>query len=104
MAATLSGSHGALEALFVSAGAPGDPPALAHHSKWREWLFRAGQDPTVDSLAVLGSVLEEFMDIPPDTGSPEFDDWREKRDRVERALEENVLQRTGDELIIDIEH
>ena len=63
-------SHATLDALFRSAGAPGDAPALPHHSKWKEWLFRAGRDPEVDSLAVLGNVLEEFMDVPPKAGSP----------------------------------
>jgi hypothetical protein len=88
----LSGSHDTLNALFLSAGAPGEPSSLAHHSKWKEWLFRTGQDPTVDSLAVLGNVLEEFMDLPPKDGTPEFDEWREKRARIEAALEDNGLR------------
>ena len=33
---------------------------------WKERLFRAGQDPSVDSLEMLGNVLEEFMDLVPD--------------------------------------
>jgi hypothetical protein len=85
----LSGSHTTLDALFIASGAPGEPPPLAHHSKWKEWLFRAGQDPSVDSLAVLGNVLEEFMDLSPTRGTPEYDVWKEKRERVERALENN---------------
>ncbi len=88
----LTGPHKILDALFVSAGAPGEPPALAHHAKWKEWLFRAGQDPAVDSLTVLGNVLEEFMDLPPPQGTPEFDLWKERRERVEAALEENGLR------------
>jgi hypothetical protein len=88
----LRGSHAALDALFVSAGAPGEPPALSHHSKWKEWLFRAGQDPSIDSLAVLGNLLEELMDSPPEKGTPEFEEWEERRDRVEAALEENGLR------------
>lgn len=84
-----TGSHATLDALFLSAGAPGEPPALAHHAKWKEWLFRAGQDPTVDSLMVLGNVLEEFMDLAPKQDTPEFDVWKEGRDRVEAALEAN---------------
>jgi hypothetical protein len=87
-----TGSHDSLNALFQSAGAPGDPPALAHHSKWKEWLFRIGQDPNVDSLAVLGAVLEEFMDLSPKLDTPEFDSWKEKRERVEAALEDNGLR------------
>jgi REase_DpnII-MboI len=88
----LRGSHDTLNALFFAAGAPGEPPALAHTSKWKEWLFRAGQDPAIDSLSVLGNVLEEFMDLPPTPGTEEYDEWREKRARVERALEENGLR------------
>ncbi len=88
----LRGSHDTLDALFYAAGAPGEPPALAHASKWKEWLFRAGQDPSVDSLAVLGNVLEEFMDLPPTPGTEEHDDWKERRARIERALEENGLR------------
>src|SRR5687768_16662562 len=88
----LRGSHDTLNALFIAAGAPGEPPALSHTSKWKEWLFRAGQDPTVDSLAVLGNVLEEFMDLAPMPGTDEHSDWKERRARVERALEENGLR------------
>lgn len=88
----LRGSHDTLDALFIAAGAPGEPPALAHASKWKEWLFRSGQDPNVDSLAVLGNVLEEFMDLAPTSGKEELDDWRERRARVEHALEENGLR------------
>lgn len=87
-----TGSHPTLDALFISAGAPGEPPPLAHHSKWKEWLFRAGQDPNTDSLAVLGAVLEEFMDFTPKQGIEEFDTWKERRERIESALEDNGLR------------
>lgn len=87
-----TGSHATLDALFESAGAPGQPPALAHHSKWKEWIFRTGQDPTVDSLVVLGALLEEFMDLPPKENTPEFDYWQERRERIEAALEDNGLR------------
>lgn len=89
---SLTGSHPSLDALFISAGAPGEPPALAHLSKWKEWLFRAGQDPNTDSLAVLGAVLEEFMDFTPKQGTEGFDNWNERRQRIESALEENGLR------------
>lgn len=87
----LLGSHPTLNALFKSAGAPGDPPDLAHHSKWKEWLFRAGQDPQVDSLNVLGNILEEFMDVPP-TDEDAFIDWNTRRERVVTALETDGLR------------
>lgn len=87
-----TGSHQTLDALFRSAGAPGEPPVLAHQAKWKEWLFRAGQDKNVDSLTVLGNLIEEVMDLAPEQGTLEFNSWKEKRDRVEAALEENGLR------------
>ena len=86
-----TGSHQDLNRLFISAGAPGSPPEVAHHSKWKDWLFRAGQDPEVDSLAVLGAVLEEFMDLPPHDDK-RLADWKAKRARIEAVLEENGLR------------
>jgi hypothetical protein len=85
----LRGTHPTLDALFQSAGAPGPPPTLSHAGKWKEWLFRAGNDPSVDSLSVLGNVLEEFMDIGPKEGSEGFAEWKTNRQRVVQALEEN---------------
>lgn len=87
-----TGSHAALESLFFSAGAPGAPPQGAHGSKWKDWLYITGQDADVDSLSVLGGVIEEFMDLPPKEGSPEFIEWSEKRVRVEAALHDNGFQ------------
>lgn len=86
------GSHATLDALFRSAGARGEPPNLPHHSKWKEWLFRAGQDPNVDSLSVLGNVLEEFMDVAPDGEQEALSDWRMHRQKIETALEQNGLR------------
>lgn len=82
-------SHAALESLFFSAGAPGEPPQGSHGTKWKDWLYLTGQDKEVDSLSVLGGVIEEFMDLPPKQGSPEFFEWSEKRERVEAALHDN---------------
>ncbi|MBL8507167.1 MAG: hypothetical protein JNM11_01800 [Chitinimonas sp.] len=81
-----------MNALFFSAGAPGEPPLLAHNTKWKEWLFRAGQDPNVDSLAVLGSVLEEFMDVAPRNDPNAYALWKNLRDAVEAALADNGLR------------
>lgn len=84
----LHAPHTALDALFESAGAPGSPPNLSHALKWKEWLFRAGSDPNVDSLAVLGNVLEEFMDLGPSRGSEQFEEWKANRARVVNVLED----------------
>ena len=86
----IQGTHPSLNALFVSAGAPGEPPELSHDRKWKEWLFRAGQDPSIDSLAVLGNILEEFMDAPP--LDPESrGQWEQRRQAVVEALEADSL-------------
>lgn len=84
-----TGSHQKLDALFRSAGAPGDPPNLAHTTKWKEWLFRAGTAPETDSLEVLGNVLEEFMDLPPNEFSEGYEQWGTDRERVIAVLEEH---------------
>jgi hypothetical protein len=65
---------------------------LSHASKWKEWLFRVGQDPNVDSLAVLGNVIEESMDSAPEERTPEYDEWKADRERVLQALEESGLR------------
>lgn len=87
-----SGSHAALDTLFLSSGAPGDPPGGSHTTKWKDWLFLAGQDPATDSLSVLGGVIEEFMDLPPKEGTPEYVVWQEERARVEAVLQDNGLR------------
>jgi len=86
-----TGSHATLNALFMSAGAPGDASGLPHHSKWKDWLFRAGQDENTDSLAVLGNVLEEFMDLRP-YDAEQAKVWEQQRARVLRVLEECGLR------------
>ncbi|WP_231864968.1 hypothetical protein [Sorangium cellulosum] len=83
------GSHPTLDALFLAAGAPGPPPALSHGAKWKTWLLKAGNDPDVDSLAVLGNVIEEFMDLGPDESTPEFETWTRNRQRLVKVLEEH---------------
>jgi hypothetical protein len=92
VAETFTGSHEKIEALFRSAGVKDEPPNLPHHSKWKEWLFRVGQDSTVDSLGVVGNLLEEFMDLAPPSGTSEHELWTQKRARVEQVLEENGLR------------
>jgi hypothetical protein len=99
VAEVLNGSHQTLEALFTAAGVPGPAPALAHHSKWKTWLFQAGNDPKVDSLMVLGNLIEEFMDLPPaptEKTTDEFGisvdpvaDYERKRARLNGVLEQH---------------
>lgn len=100
VAEVLNGSHDSLNALFEAAGAPDPPPDLAHHSKWKTWLQRIGNDPEVNSLEVLGNIIEEFMDLPPlptNGASDEFlgfempdpvEEYNKKKERLVNVLEE----------------
>lgn len=86
-----TGGHSTLDALFRSSGAPGEPPVLSHAAKWKEWLFRTGQDASIDSLQVLGSVLEEYMDTVP--ASPDdLAHWKVNKARIEAAFAEDGLR------------
>ena len=98
----LDGSHQTLEALFEEAGVPGPPPDLAHHSKWKTWLRRAGNDASVDGLAVIGRLIEEFMDLPPlpaaeilgiGIGHDPVAEYNQKRTRLNRGRCDLVTRR-----------
>lgn len=102
VAEVLNGSHDSLNALFEAAGAPGPPPDLAHHSKWKTWLQKIGNDPEVDSLAILGNIIEEFMDLPPLPNNGALDSFlgiktpdqvEEYNKRKERLM--NILEEHG---------
>ena len=102
VAEILDGSHQTIEALFKDAGMPGPSPELPHHSKWKTWLHRAGNDTSVDSLAVIGHLIEEFMDLPPlpspspppleslfGIGLDPVVEYNKKRTRLNAVLEEH---------------
>lgn len=103
VAEVLNGSHETLNALFETAGAPGPPPDLAHHSKWKVWLQRVGNDPKVDSLAVLGRVIEEFMDLPP-KGEFQPGEYTKSKERLTKVLEEHGFQYFRGGRIIPVGH
>jgi hypothetical protein len=55
-------THSQLGVVFQRSGAPGDPPQGNKIDKCSEWLHRTNSDETVSALAVLGGVLEEFLE------------------------------------------
>lgn len=57
-------NHRQIEILFSEAGAPGDPPEGSCVTKSINWLLRCNKDPKVDPFAVLGAVVERYMDEP----------------------------------------
>lgn len=57
-------SHSKLTTLFMENGAPGDEPGGNCETKCTAWLKRCNDDPQVDALAVLGRIIQPFMDQP----------------------------------------
>jgi hypothetical protein len=88
----LNGSHKSLNLLFEMAGAPMPPPDAPHGSKWKVWLSKAGTDPDVDSLAVLGTVIEEFMDRSPGPESFGDENYETRRMHLTTVLEKHGFQ------------
>ena len=96
------GSHDSLNQLFQDSGAPGDPPNLAHHSKWKAWLRRASVDPETDAHSVLGKIIEEFMEVEPLENSndfnsifgfsSEFEIYQKNKKRLIDTLNQNGLR------------
>lgn len=58
-------NHTTINSLFMASGAPGDVPAGNVETKCMLWLRRSNDDPSVDALAVLGAVIQDFMDTDP---------------------------------------
>ena len=56
-------SRTTLDMKFEEHGAPGEPPAGNKCIKSSEWLKRANKDETIDALALLGGVLENYMEV-----------------------------------------
>ncbi len=82
-------SHSKVNALFQAAGVPGPPPDLGLDLKLKTWIRIAGDNPAVDSLAIIGRLIEEFMDVEPFEDARAFENWTIHRERVVRILEEN---------------
>lgn len=80
-------SHRRLETLFADAGAPAEVPEGNCVEKCRRWLRKCNDAPGVDPVAVLGAVLEEFMDYElTDAARMGQPQWEERRDQVRRVL------------------
>ncbi|WP_287236079.1 abortive infection family protein [Mesorhizobium sp.] len=79
-------SHSRLNGLFMESGAPGDEPLGNCETKCAHWLRRCNEDPDTDALAVLGQVIQWFMD----TDEPN-EERRAGQERIRAALAKNQL-------------
>lgn len=84
--------HSDLNSIFFSADAPGDPPDRNKQDKTTEWLLRCNGD-GLDSLKILGKVLEEYMErvveIDPNPFAPAdsyTNDFLAKRQKLHELL------------------
>lgn len=79
-------SHSRLNSLFMESGAPGDVPEGNCEDKCARWLKRCNDDPGIDALAVLGHIIQPFMD----DDNPN-DERRRGQERIRTALARNQL-------------
>ncbi|QOF73382.1 abortive infection family protein [Aminobacter sp. SR38] len=79
-------SHSRLNSLFMESGAPGDVPEGNCEDKCARWLKRCNDESDIDALAVLGHVIQSFMD----DDNPN-DERQRGQERIRTALARNQL-------------
>jgi len=72
----------------MESGAPGDVPEGNCETKCSKWLKRCNENPSVDALAVLGQVIQKFMDQEPSDWNPKIG---EGQTRIKSSLTKNRL-------------
>lgn len=79
-------SHSKLNVLFMSAGALGEPPEGNMETKCSAWLKRCNDDESLNPLAILGLVIQQFMDL-----NPVNSQIAEGQQRIAESLARNQL-------------
>ena len=85
-------SHSKLNALFMECGAPGNVPEGNCEAKCASWLKHCNETPSVDALAVLGRVIQHFMDQEPSEYPPDIGAGQK---RIRDALSRDQLSNEG---------
>ena len=62
-------SHTSLNSLFMESGAPGEVPMGNCETKCSNWLKICNEDDSIDAISVLGSIIQNYMDLPPNSYS-----------------------------------
>jgi hypothetical protein len=83
-------THAQLNALFMTAGFPGDAPQGNKIEKCRQWLRRANSE-CADPLPMFGTLIAEFMDTDPTPWTPERNNGVDPRERLKAALAKEGL-------------
>ena len=86
-------THASLDNLFMYAGAPGDPPEGSKPVKAQAWLRIINADESVQPLAVLGKIIEGYMEAECDPAISPVAEFNEKNKmKLESALSRAELQ------------
>ena len=83
-------THAHLNAVFMAAGFPGDPPEGNKIEKCRNWLRRANSE-SDDPLKIFASLIAEFMDAEPTPWVLDHTSGEDLRDRISAALAKEGL-------------
>lgn len=88
-------SHTQINSLFMESGAPGEIPEGNCVTKCTKWLKACNEDPGVEPLNILGTVIQAFMDQEPPVS--QFGRYTGRYDiaagqkRIQTALDNNQL-------------
>ena len=85
-------SHASLDGLFTYAGAPGDPPQGSKPAKALTWLRLANKDANTNPIAVIGRLIETYMEESLDPDNTWDQHKLEDRARIAKVLAECELQ------------
>jgi hypothetical protein len=88
-------THAELNALFMQAGFPGDPPEGNKTHKCLSWLRRANAECS-DPLSLFGTLIAEMMDVEPTPWRLEqYEKDGDARERIRTVLEKEQLSYRG---------
>jgi hypothetical protein len=85
-------THASLDNLFTYAGAPGEPPPGSKPVKAQAWLRLINKDVSLDPLAVLGRLIETYMEEPLDPANTWDEHKIAGRQRIQQILSQCQLQ------------
>jgi hypothetical protein len=90
-------SHRHLDLLFSEKGAIGDPPACNCIDKCAAWFKRSNEDDHADAFALMGAVLEDFMEV---DSFGRTDEQADGRRRISEILSRyNLSYQTGGRIV-----
>jgi hypothetical protein len=97
-------THASIDSLFCYANAPGDPPIGNKQVKTQEWLRRVNKTDGIDRLAVLGRIVEKYLEEDTSAGGEEWVGSRIERNRkISEALKRGGLHYVGNAIVTKID-